>query len=138
MAINPLNNGTVIGNLTKAPKVLENRDGSKTVYVTVAARDNFKSGADKSYGTQFVQLKGFVRKDKDLGVYGIMEKGAPWAFVYSVRTNSFADANGEMHYTQELTVESAQALESKTAAEARRERNAAPAEVETETEEAGE
>lgn len=137
MAVNPMNNGTVIGNLTKNPKVLENKDGSKTVYVTVAARDNFKSGADKSYGTQFVQLKGFIRKDAEgLGVYGIMEKGAPWAFVYSVRTNSFADANGEMRYTQELTVESAQALESKTAAEARRERNAAR--VEVEGEEAGE
>lgn len=135
MAINPLNNGTVIGNLTRAPKVLENRDGSKTVCVTVASRDNFQSGTNKEYDTQFIQLKGFVRKDKDLGVYSIMEKGAPWAFVYSVRTNSFADANGEMRYTQELTIESAQALESKTAAEARRKRNAAAGtEVEAETE----
>lgn len=135
---NPMNNGTIIGNLTRAPKVLENRDGSKTICVTVASRDNFTSGANKEYGTQFVQLKGFVRKDKDLGVYGIMEKGAPWAFIYSVRTNSFADANGEMHYTQELTIESAQALESKTAAEARRKRNAAATEADVETEEASE
>lgn len=139
MAINPLNNATVIGNLTRNPKVIENKDGSKTVYVTVAARDNFESGPDKTYGTQFVQLKGFIRKDaKNLGVYGIMEKGALWAFMYSVRTNSFADANGKMRYTQDLTIESAQTLESKAAAEARRKRNAARAEVETETEEVGE
>lgn len=123
MAINPLNNGTVIGNLTKDPKVLENADGSKTVYVTVAVRDNFKSGESKEFKTQFVQLKGFVRKDATgMGAYGIMEKGAPWAFVYSVRTNSYADAAGEMHYTQELNIESSQVLESKTAAEARRAR----------------
>ena len=115
-----LNNyGTITGNLVRDPKVLEKKDGSKKVFVTIAAKDNFRSGADKTYGTQFVRLQGYVKAGSELGVYSFMKKGAPWTLGYSVRTNNYVDAAGEKHYGQVLFIENAETRETKAAADAR-------------------
>lgn len=106
-----LNNfGSVTGNLTSDPRVRENRDGSKTVFVTVAANDNFKSGPDKSYGTQFVELERWLKPSDDLGVFGLMRKGALWSIGYSVRSDNYVGDDGQKHYVQRLRIEEAQLL----------------------------
>lgn len=131
MATNHDNFGFISGRLVKDPLIRDNANGSKTVLITVAAKNNYKD-SNGDYTTEFVQLKGFVREGAELGAYGFMKKGAPWSFMYSVKTNNYTDKDGVAHYGQELRVESAQVKETKNQAEAREAKAQAAAAVETE------
>ncbi len=104
-----LNNfGSVTGNLTSDPRVHVNKDGSKTVYVTVAAQDNFRSGPNKTYRKQFVQLERWLKPGSNLAVFDLMKKGALWTIGYSVQSDNYVGDDGQRHYVQRLHIDSAQ------------------------------
>lgn len=71
------------GNLAADPSYATHKDGSKTVFLKLAVRDNFKSGAARDdYATQFVNVQGFVSNtpknpEYPNGVYDLLEKGTP-------------------------------------------------------------
>jgi len=59
---NPLNNGTLTGRLAQDIREFPNADGSKTLAITIAVDDNFKSGPDKKAQTQFIPVRAFLGK----------------------------------------------------------------------------
>lgn len=119
---NPANNGSVVGRLASDPKVFENKDGSKTVLVSVYSDNDYKSG-DGSRGSVAVPLEAYFSKDaKGTGLFPYLGKGDLVAATYSVRSNDYTDAAGTKHYGISLRVESVTGLESKATVEARRAR----------------
>lgn len=106
------------GRLTKNPIVMENKDGSKKVLITVAAQDNYK-GKDGKRGSQFIPLEGFVPSGKALGVYEKMHQGDQITAQYTVKNNNYTDKSGEEVYGLTLQIESVTLLESKSVTDAR-------------------
>lgn len=107
------NSGRVIGRLTKDPVVFVNKDGSRKIMLTVAARDNFKA-KDGSTGTQFVPVEAFVPAGKKgNGVYDYMAKGHMIGIEYEVRNNNYKDKNGKDHYEISLLVQAVDLMEPK-------------------------
>lgn len=102
MALNLANFGIVQGNLAKDPKVFENADGSKKVYLTVAARNNFPS-KDGSTGTQFIDLQAFIPKGGNMGPLEYLKKGSHTTLAYTVVRDSY-EKDGETVYNQYLRV----------------------------------
>lgn len=98
MAMNVKNFGILSGRLSKDPKVFDNGDGSKKVYLTVACRNNYKS-ADGTTGAEFIDCEAFIPAGRELGVYGYMEKGTPVTLVYSQRKDTYTK-DGETVYRQ--------------------------------------
>lgn len=127
-----LNNfGIGEGRVTKKPVAMDNKDGSKKVFVTVAVQDNFASGADKERKTQFINFEGFVPKDKKSSVYDKLEVGDKIAVQYRIDTPSY-EKDGEKVYRTVLVIENIQFKESmaeKTARQARHAANAAAADA---------
>ena len=128
-----LNNfGIGEGRVTKKPVAMDNKDGSKKVFVTVAIQDNFASGADKEKKTQFVNFEGFVPKDRKSSVYDKLEVGDKIAVQYRIETPSY-EKDGEKVYKTALVIENIQFKESmaeKTARQARHAADAAAADAE--------
>lgn len=124
MSTNIRNTGTAIGRLTRDPAVFANKDGSHKVMLTLACQDNFKSGADKKRGTNFVSVEAFVPAGKGTGVYAYMHQGDLVGVEYSVRSSSYTK-DGETQYVQSLLVQSVDLMESKKTTEARQAKNAA-------------
>ena len=130
--LNMSNFGIVEGRVTKAPVVMDNKDGSKKVFVTVAAQDNFASGTDKERKTQFVNLEGFVPKDRKSSVYDKLEVGDKIAVQYRIETPAY-EKDGQKVYKTALVIENIQFKESmaeKTARQARHAADAAAADAE--------
>ena len=83
--MNIRNYGVIEGRLTRDPSIITNKDGSRKVFISIAARDNFKN-ADGKRGTQFVSLEAFIsNKQASNGVYGYMHKGDMVALHYTVK-----------------------------------------------------
>lgn len=117
--INTANFGIALGRLTKDPVLFDNKDGSKKVMITVACQDNFKNKAGERQ-TQFVQLEGFIsNKSQGLGVYEYMHKGDLVQVAYGVRTNNYTDKSGNPVYTQVLSINGVQLMETKKSQAAR-------------------
>lgn len=57
---NPTNHGSVVGRVTQAHKVFENANGSKTVLVTLAVDNNYRSGPKQEVQTNLVPLRAYV------------------------------------------------------------------------------
>lgn len=110
---NPNNNGTTIGRLARDPQIFTNGDGSRTVYVTVAAQNNFIS-RDGSRHAEFIPLEVFIPADRGNGVYNLIHQGDLVAVSYSVRVTEYEGA-----YTTRLTIDSLQMLEGKGTTSAR-------------------
>lgn len=110
---NPNNNGTAIGRLARDPQIFTNGDGSRTVYVTVAAQNNFIS-RDGSRHAEFIPLEVFIPADRGNGVYDLIHQGDLVAVSYSVRVTEYEGA-----YTTRLTIDSLQMLEGKGTTSAR-------------------
>ena len=130
--LNMSNFGMCEGRVTKKPVMMENKDSSKKVFVTLAVQDNFASGADKERKTQFLNLEGFVPKDRKASVYEKMEVGDKVAIQYRVETPSY-EKDGEKIYKTALVIENIQFKESmaeKTARQARHAADAAAADAE--------
>lgn len=107
------NVGRVIGRLTKDPVIFTNKDGSRKIMITIAARDNFKA-KDGSTGTQFVPVEAFVPAGKQSnGVYDYMSKGHMVGVEYEVRNNNYKDKDGKDHYEISLLVQAVDLMEPK-------------------------
>jgi len=73
---NPANNGTLIGRLAQDIKEFKNADGSRTLAITLAVDDNYRSGADKTSKAQFIPLRVFLSKTTEgLGSWGNVHQG---------------------------------------------------------------
>lgn len=121
--MNTNNFGIAIGRLTADPVFFANSNGSAKVKFTIAARDNFKSkdtNGAQVVKSQFIPLEAYIANPQGRQIYTMLKKGDKVSVSYSVRTNNYADKNGEMHYGIILFVESIQFEESKTQAAARR------------------
>ena len=130
--LNMSNFGMCEGRITKKPVMMENKDGSKKAFVTLAVQDNFASGTDKERKTQFINLEGFVPKDRKSSVYEKLEVGDKVAIQYRVETPSY-EKDGEKIYKTALVIENIQFKESmaeKTARQARHAADAAAADAE--------
>ena len=130
--LNMSNFGICEGRITKKPVAMDNKDGSKKVFVTLAVQDNFASGKDKERKTQFLNLEGFVPKDRQSSVYEKLEVGDKVAIQYRVETPSY-EKDGQTIYKTALVIENIQFKESmaeKTARQARHAADAAAADAE--------
>ena len=130
--LNLSNYGIGEGRITKKPVMMDNKDGSKKVFVTLAVQDNFTSGSDKERKTQFINLEGFVPKDRKSSVYEKLEVGDKVAIQYRVETPSY-EKDGQTIYKTALVIENIQFKESmaeKTARQARHAADAAAADAE--------
>ena len=130
--LNLSNYGICEGRITKKPVAMDNKDGSKKVFVTLAVQDNFASGKDKERKTQFLNLEGFVPKDRQSSVYEKLEVGDKVAIQYRVETPSY-EKDGQTIYKTALVIENIQFKESmaeKTARQARHAADAAAADAE--------
>lgn len=127
---NPANSGNLIGRLLSDPKVFKNSDGSRTVYVTLAVEDDYKSGPNREVVTNEIPVQDFVP------VNGVAN--TPWRQIgegdligLSTRLSAkrYTDRNGNLVYgTDNLRVEVdgfPKFLESRATTQARRERKAA-------------
>lgn len=144
---NPNNFGVLTGRVSQDKRVFENRDGSKTLLVSIAVDDNFRSGPDNKAQTQFISGRAFIPKGtKGLGSWDRVGKGD----LISVGTRLAAapyqkDGKTVFPDVQVEFPDFPQFLESKTVTEERAARNAvaaaakdAPAETAPETEGADE
>ena len=112
------NQGTLIGRLSDEVKVVENKDGSRKVYATVAVERDYKN-EDGTRPVDFIQSEGFIPASrKGNGVYDYMTKGDLVAIAFSVRPNSY-EKDGEKVYVQKLIIEDVSLLQSKRKAEAK-------------------
>lgn len=117
--INPRNFGVTTGRLTKDPVVFENNDGSRKYIMNVAIRDNFRSGDDGSYGSQFMDFTGFVPKDASSAIYDTAKKGDLVTVSYELRNDNWTDKGGQQHFDVTLRVTGVDLLEPKSTREAR-------------------
>lgn len=126
--MNMRNYGISEGRLVDDPTLFPNSDGSKKVKVKLGVRNNYKN-SDGTYGTQFIQFDGFVKKDATSnGVYDSMHKGDLVAIRYEVRSNNYTDTKtGEMVYGQTLLIQEVDLKESKSVTDARQEKRTAEA-----------
>lgn len=130
--MNQRNFGVVEGRLVRNPVFKDNKDGSRKVLLTVAARQNFVSNnnGNSGVGSDFIQLQAYIAAGKTNTAYDIMQQGDMVGFEYTVRSNAYTDDNGTEHYTQALAVQSVDLKETKSQAAARRERAAEAAATE--------
>jgi single-strand DNA-binding protein len=102
--INPLLFGEAIGRLAKAPKIFENKDGSKSVRFTLMVKNNFKD-KDGNVGAVGIDFEDFVPASREgLGVYGILDKGTFVKAMFEPRRNDWTDKDGNKHFEQVLRV----------------------------------
>ena len=115
--MNIRNFGVAEGRLTRDPYIVENKDGSKKVMLTVAAQNDFKN-KDGKRDSQFISLEGFIPAGKDTGVYTLLHKGDMVGLGYTVRTNNYTDKKGGTVYSQVLFIQTVDLRETKAAAAA--------------------
>lgn len=124
--MNICNTFTVIGRLTQDPKVFENKDGSRKVRFTVAAKDNFTSNGQRD--SQFLPVEAFrsaaLVTKSGLGIYANMHKGDLVAVSGQIQNNNYTDKNDAKHFDLVLHIETCQLLEPKSVTDARQIKNA--------------
>lgn len=104
---NPLNNGHITGRVAQDLQVFPNADGSKSVLVTVAARDNFLSGTgeDRKAQSQFVDLRAFIPATVEgLGSWDRVGNGDLIALDYRLSRRPYTNKDGVTVYP-DVTVE---------------------------------
>ena len=110
--INPRNNGTAIGRLASDPRLFENKDGSRTVRLTVLVDQDF-TDRNGERGTDAVPVERFIPSDRGNGVFDMVHQGDLVQVSYRTTTDSYVDRNGERHYVTKLIVTDVQMLESR-------------------------
>jgi len=117
---NPANHAHIIGRLAQDIKSFPNADGSRKQLITIAVDDNFRSGAEKSIATNFIQLENFVPAGRNAGGWDRVHNGDLIAVDYRVDAKPYTDGKGETHYPQKLVVDGFPTfLEPKSVTEAR-------------------
>lgn len=128
---NPSNNGNLVGRLAKDPVVNHNSDGSKKLYLTIAVQDDYKSGPNKEYATQFIDAEHFVPLklvQAGGGILPTLRQGMLVAVSTRMKSDSYTDKKtGEKKYRQYVDVVSLNKLSSKAEDEAREAAKAARA-----------
>lgn len=99
--INMSNYGVIEGRLTRDPQVIKNNGG--TTYLFTVATDRDYTDKSGNRPTDFVSLKGFVAKGRNVGPYAYLEKGKQVKVSYDVQ--SYREVkNGETIYGMTLHV----------------------------------
>ena len=106
--------------LVKDPFYFQNRDNSESVAITVAVRRNFPSGEEKTYESDFVELRAYVPKGtQHHGIFGFLQTGDKVSIQYSIRS-SVSDTKDGKRYFQTLFIENLSIAEGKKVREERR------------------
>lgn len=114
------NSVTLIGRLTRDPYVRELDNGGKVVLMTLAVERDYKS-KDGETLTDFINFKAFVRAETDgLGPWGYTSKGMLIAVDGAIRSRRWDDNQDATHFDQEIVADSVRFLESRKAAESRK------------------
>lgn len=123
--MNTANFGIMTGRLSKDPVFRTNSDNSRKVFITLAVKNNFV-GKDGQKDSVFLNLEGFIPKDKTSSVYDLLDCGAPITVQYTVKPNNY-EKDGQKFYGQVLQIEDVRLDESKAERDARQARKAAKA-----------
>ena len=93
---------SLVGRTVRAPKIMDNKNGGKTVLMTLAVnRGKDKKGEPM---VDYIQIKGFVAKDaKSNGPYDYIGKGQLIAIEAQLRSGSY-EKDGEMVYTTDVVI----------------------------------
>lgn len=110
--MNMRNFGIAEGRLVRDLAIFENSDGSRKVKMTLAVKDNFESGFDRSKQSQFIELEAYIKPGHQRSVYDLIHKGDFIGVQYAVRSNTY-EKNGETVYNQVLLINSVDLKESK-------------------------
>ena len=121
---NPRNNGIAIGRLASDPRFFENKDGSRTVRLTVLVDQDF-TDRNGERGTDAVPVERFIPADRSNGVFDMAHQGDLVQVSYRATTDSYVDRNGERRYVTKLIVSDVQLLESRKVTTERLARRAA-------------
>ncbi len=98
-----INSVTLVGRTTRDPKIVENKNGGKTVLFTVAVERNYKD-SEGNRPTDFVAVKAFIQdKAKSNGPYDYLKKGQLIGVEAEVRTSQY-EKDGETVYSQDIVV----------------------------------
>lgn len=116
---NPFNNGTIVGNAARAPKLFEHANGGATVKLSVYARNTFKNKTTGKVESEIVELTGYVQDAKNPGVFGCIGSGDRVAVSYSLKTDVYTDKGGQKHYPLVARIDTVQLIDSKKESAAR-------------------
>ena len=93
---------SLVGRTTRSPKIMENKNGGKTVLLTLAV--NRGKNKDGEQLVDYIPVKGFVAKDaKSNGPYDYIGKGQLVAIEGQLRSGQF-EKDGEMVYTTDIVI----------------------------------
>jgi len=116
---NPFNTGIITGNAAREPKIFEHANGGATVKLNVYARNTFKNKNTGKVESEIVELTGYVKDAKNLGVFGCIGAGDRVAVSYSLKTDVFTDKDGNKHYPLVARIDTVQLIDSKKESAAR-------------------
>lgn len=93
---------SLVGRTVRAPKIMDNKNGGKTVLMTIAVnRGKDKKGEPM---VDYIQTKAFVSKDaKSNGPYDFIGKGQLIAVEAQLRSGQY-EKDGEMVYTSDVVI----------------------------------
>ena len=118
---NPANNGTLTGRLTRVPKFFDNADGSKKMLATISVEDDYKSGPNKEYGVQHIDVEYYVPARLVQAGGGILQhlrQGQIVGFSFHLESQQF-EKNGQTQYRTVVALDSVKKYSSRTEDEAR-------------------
>ncbi len=109
---NPANNLTLQGRLTRDVKCFPNQDGSRKYYLDVAVRDNFRSGPENTYQSQFINAEAFVPANVK-SPYDSLREADSVLILGSLRSARYTDkTTGQVLFKQFVNIENITILES--------------------------
>ena len=98
-----INSVTLVGRTTRDPKIVENKNGGKTVLFTVAVERNYKD-SEGNRPVDFVPVKAFIQdKAKSNGPYDYLKKGQLIAVEAELRSSQY-EKDGETVYGLDVVV----------------------------------
>lgn len=97
-----MNKVILAGRVVKDPVIFDNADG-KTVAIRLAVRQNFINRRTNQVESDFIDLKGFIGKDKGLGIYAKIHGGDLLELEGSIRSGKFVK-EGKDVYTQDIVI----------------------------------
>lgn len=121
---NPRNNGIAIGRLAYDPRFFENKDGSRTLRLTVLVDQDF-TDRNGERGTDAVPVERFIPSDRGNGVFDMVHQGDLVQVSYRTTVDSYVDRDGNHRYVTKLIVADVQMLESRKVTNERLARRAA-------------
>lgn len=104
--MNMNNFGIINGRMASDPTIFTNKDGSRKIKVSVAAKRNYKNKETGKVDVDFVQLEAFIPASKEgNGAFDYLHKGDNVAFEFAVRYSRYTDKDGKEHFNQVLEIQ---------------------------------